>query len=75
MSGAEEGILEAEIDLEDCVRKKMIQDYSGHYNRPDIFTLKVNPAVPEILKFQNPDEGKPESNPISLGSNPWDFSG
>jgi aliphatic nitrilase len=46
MSGAEEGLLIAELDLEDCVRAKLVHDYSGHYNRPDVFTLTVNRSVP-----------------------------
>lgn len=50
MSGKEEGILAADIDLEDCVRAKLVHDYAGHYNRPDVFTLTVNTAVPEIYR-------------------------
>ncbi len=50
MSGAEEGLLVADIDLEDCIRAKLVHDYSGHYNRPDVFTLTVNTAVPVYLQ-------------------------
>ncbi len=50
LSGAEEGILTADINLEDCVRAKAIHDYSGHYNRADIFRLTVNTAVPGIYQ-------------------------
>jgi len=50
MSGAEEGLLMTDIDLEDCVRAKLVHDYAGHYNRPDVFTLTVNKAVPEIYR-------------------------
>jgi aliphatic nitrilase len=50
MSGAEEGLLVADIDLEDCVRAKLVHDYSGHYNRPDVFTLTVNSTVPVYLQ-------------------------
>ncbi len=46
MSGAEEGLLVAELDLEACVTAKLVHDYSGHYNRPDVFTLTVNTSVP-----------------------------
>ena len=52
MKGNEEGILYAEINLEDCVKKKIIQDFSGHYNRPDVFSLKVNTSVPKIFQFE-----------------------
>lgn len=50
MSGAKEGLLISDIDLEDCVRAKLVHDYSGHYNRPDVFTLVVNTSVPEIYR-------------------------
>lgn len=31
---------------------KMLQDFSGHYNRPDVFTLEVNrsPSQYEAVK-------------------------
>lgn len=69
MSGKEEGLLVADIDLEDCVRAKLVHDYSGHYNRPDVFTLAVNTSVPEIYRsigggappvFSESAEGKRE---------------
>jgi aliphatic nitrilase len=50
MSGAQEGLLISDIDLEDCVRAKLVHDYSGHYNRPDVFSLTVNTRVPEIYR-------------------------
>lgn len=49
MSGAEEGLLVADIDLTDCIAAKLVHDYSGHYNRPDIFSLTVNRHVPTYL--------------------------
>jgi nitrilase len=50
MSGAEEGILTADINLEECVKAKVVHDYAGHYNRADIFRLTVNTAVPGIYE-------------------------
>jgi aliphatic nitrilase len=50
MSGAEEGLLVADLDLEDCVKAKLVHDYSGHYNRPDVFTLTVNTSVPVYVE-------------------------
>lgn len=38
----EEGILIAELDLEEVVRGKYEFDVSGHYNRPDVFLFQVN---------------------------------
>ncbi len=50
MSGRKEDLLVADIDLEDCVKAKLVHDYSGHYNRPDLFTLTLNTSVPEIFR-------------------------
>lgn len=58
MSGAQEGLLMADINLEDCVRAKLVHDYSGHYNRPDVFTLMVNTSVPHI--YQTPEATEPD---------------
>ncbi|MFQ5912050.1 MAG: carbon-nitrogen hydrolase family protein [Nitrospinota bacterium] len=48
--GGEEGIVYADIDLEDVVQAKMVHDYAGHYNRPDIFTLTVTSTVPQLFQ-------------------------
>lgn len=48
--GGEEGILYADIDLEDVVQAKLVHDYVGHYNRPDIFTLTVRSGVPTLFQ-------------------------
>lgn len=37
----EEGILTAEVDLDELVRSRMDFDVTGHYSRNDIFRLKV----------------------------------
>ncbi len=45
----EEGIISAQIDLDDIVKARYDMDPAGHYSRPDIFKLSVNeeerPAV------------------------------
>ena len=46
--GNEEAILYADLDLETGVKMKLRHDFAGHYNRPDIFQLRINGAVPEI---------------------------
>ncbi|TCD67848.1 Nitrilase [Steccherinum ochraceum] len=38
----EEGVLTAELDLDDVIRGKFDLDVTGHYARPDIFKLTVN---------------------------------
>ncbi|KAF9649917.1 carbon-nitrogen hydrolase [Thelephora ganbajun] len=40
----QEGILTAELDMDDIVRGKFDLDVAGHYARPDIFQLVVNGA-------------------------------
>jgi len=54
---AEEGILYADIDVEECVRQKTMHDMAGHYNRPEVFTLLVNRSFPEIYRPVRTDEG------------------
>jgi aliphatic nitrilase len=39
--GAGEGILYADVDLEDVIIPKLIHDFVGHYNRPDVFAVEV----------------------------------
>lgn len=38
----EEGILYADINLEDKLRAKQMLDVVGHYSRPDLLSLRVN---------------------------------
>ncbi len=42
--GPWEGIVSADVDLEDCVVARHIHDFAGHYNRPDIFRPGGRPA-------------------------------
>ena len=42
---AKEGILSAEIDLKEIIVEKMFHDFAGHYNRFDVFSLRVNNRV------------------------------
>ena len=39
---AEETILHAQLDFTQIARESMTLDVSGHYSRPDVFTLSVN---------------------------------
>ncbi|MDE3077836.1 MAG: carbon-nitrogen hydrolase family protein [Chloroflexota bacterium] len=50
--GAEEGILYAELDLESAILLKLRQDFAGHYNRPDIFQVRINRTAPLIYAEQ-----------------------
>lgn len=46
--GPEEGILWADVDLRECVAEKVRHDFAGHYNRPDVFQLRVRSRAPHI---------------------------
>lgn len=41
-AGNEETILYGDLDVETAVRRKLFHDFAGHYNRPDMFQLRVN---------------------------------
>lgn len=55
--GNEEGILYADLDLEVGVRMKLRHDFAGHYNRPDIFQVRINAAPPQIFGVSDPLPG------------------
>ena len=54
--GAEEGILYAELNLEIGIKMKLRHDFAGHYNRPDIFQLRINRSAPRLYAELGPDE-------------------
>ncbi|MCB0016000.1 MAG: nitrilase, partial [Anaerolineales bacterium] len=45
-----EGILVADLDLDDIARGKLDFDAVGHYARPDVFQLHVNEAPQRPVK-------------------------
>ncbi|WP_412464050.1 carbon-nitrogen hydrolase family protein [Flavobacterium mekongense] len=53
----DEDIVYADIDLEKCIQPKQMHDILGHYNRFDIFDLRVNTAPTRKITFvDNHDE-------------------
>ena len=46
--GNEEAILYADLDLEAGVRMKLRHDFAGHYNRPDIFSVRVRTDAAQL---------------------------
>ncbi len=50
--GPGEGILYADVNLNEIVTRKIIQDFAGHYNRPDLFTLTLNTDSPSLFQTQ-----------------------
>jgi nitrilase len=49
--GPEQDILYADLDLELGVKMKLRHDFAGHYNRPDVFQLRVNAAPPHLFEL------------------------
>lgn len=47
--GPGEGILYADVDLQDVIIPKLIHDFAGHYNRPDVFQVAVAPEERQLL--------------------------
>jgi nitrilase len=47
----DEGMVYADIDLEKCIQPKQMHDILGHYNRFDIFDLRVNTAPTRKITF------------------------
>jgi aliphatic nitrilase len=53
-----EGIVYAEIDLQKCIQPKQMHDILGHYNRFDIFDLRVNRRPLRPITFLDPEPDK-----------------
>ena len=49
----EKGILYAEIDPEEARRARRSLDVTGHYSRPDVFTLNVNRRPAQPVSFND----------------------
>jgi nitrilase len=49
LEAGEEGILTAEVDLNDIDFAKNMIDNVGHYSRPDLLSLLVNPKPAQVV--------------------------
>ncbi len=58
----EEGIVYADIDLARCIQPRQMHDITGHYNRFDVFDLRVNrtPTRPARFLDEKPDPATSE---------------
>lgn len=59
LPGGQQGIVFADLDLEAPVRAKLHQDFAGHYNRADVFQLRVSRYAPQLYGEANPMDGAP----------------
>ncbi|MCG8566829.1 MAG: carbon-nitrogen hydrolase family protein [Desulfobacterales bacterium] len=50
----QEGILYANLDMDEITRGKLDFDVTGHYARPDVFQLKVNTEPRNSVSFSSP---------------------
>lgn len=55
----DEGISYADIDLGRCIQPRQMHDITGHYNRFDIFELRVNRRPLTPTRFTEADEASP----------------
>lgn len=55
----QEVLLTATIDLNEVIKERHNFDPSGHYSRPDVFTLKVDTRRQSLIEFsENANDGK-----------------
>lgn len=54
---ATEQILYADMDLDFGIELKVRQDFAGHYNRPDIFQVRINASEEPIFQFEDALQG------------------
>lgn len=60
----EEGIVYADIDLSRCIQPRQMHDITGHYNRFDVFDLRVNRRPLQAARF---DDGPgPEDDNVAV---------
>jgi nitrilase len=54
LDSGDEGVLLADLDLGRAVRAKLSHDFTGHYNRFDVFELKLRraPQLPLVVETQ-----------------------
>ncbi|MEJ2623759.1 MAG: carbon-nitrogen hydrolase family protein [Pseudolabrys sp.] len=53
----DEGIVYADIDLSRCIQPRQMHDITGHYNRFDVFDLRVNRRPLQAARFDDTELG------------------
>lgn len=48
-----EGIVYADVDLSRCIQPRQMHDITGHYNRFDVFDLRVNRQTQQSAQFSD----------------------
>lgn len=65
----DEGIVYADIDLNRCIQPKQMHDIVGHYNRFDVFDLKINRRPLAPLGWAEAE--RPEKHDMERQPEPW----
>ena len=52
-----EGIVYADVDLSRCIQPRQMHDITGHYNRFDVFDLRVNRQPQQAAQFSDLQRG------------------
>lgn len=50
VSGSEETILVADLDLDQLFGSRAVHDHAGHYSRPDVFSVIVHPPTKPLFQ-------------------------
>ena len=69
----DEGIVYADIDLSRCIQPRQMHDIVGHYNRFDVFDLRVNRRPLRAARFddgQEPDLNEGLDEGLDEGKTP-----
>ena len=66
--GDVEGILYADLDLSVGVREKLQHDFVGHYNRDDVFELRLNTGVPHLFSSSSASLAAAPVDPLDPGA-------
>lgn len=62
----DEGIVYAEIDLGRCIQPRQMHDITGHYNRFDVFDLRVNRRPLAAARFDDGDGADADLGDLAL---------
>jgi nitrilase len=60
----EEGLLFAELDLDEVTRGRYDFDAAGHYSRPDLFTLTVDTRGRSPVEWRTDSDQQPPGDHV-----------
>lgn len=57
-----EGLLYADLNMEEITYAKLVADPVGHYSRPDLFRLQVDTTRKEYIVYKKSEMGEQQEN-------------